>query len=227
MKARDTRMKWAAVAVALAMAIGGMSATVAEVRLTGIDIKDSGVTVYGSGKAGAAYNLFWTMDINDWNQAVNVGKMTGTAASNGTIAVLDQKGYGPGFYRVEEKKSGPVSACYLVVDMSGEKGEAKWPVIELEDIPEGGWTDEFKSSKLVLRRIPAGSFMIGSPTNELGRAKYERETQHAVTISKPFYMGVFEVTQKQWTLVMGNNPAWYKGDMRPVEGVTYEDIRGW
>ena len=46
------------------------------------------------------------------------------------------------------------------------------------------------------------------------------------TLTKDFYIGVFEVTQKQWELVMGVNPATYKGDMRPVETVSYDNIRG-
>ena len=39
-------------------------------------------------------------------------------------------------------------------------------------------------------------------------------------------MGVFEITQKQYQLVMGDNPSSYKGDMRPVECVSWNDIRG-
>ena len=65
---------------------------------------------------------------------------------------------------------------------------------------------------------------MGSPTGEVGR-NFD-ETQHSVTISKPFYIGVFEVTQKQWELVMGANPAYYRGDARPVECVSYNKIRG-
>ena len=66
---------------------------------------------------------------------------------------------------------------------------------------------------------------MGSPTNELGRES--NETQHQVTLTEDFYMGVFEVTQKQWELVMGANPSYYKlGDMHPVEWVSYNDIRG-
>ena len=56
------------------------------------------------------------------------------------------------------------------------------------------------SLKLVL--IPAGSFLMGSPEEEKGRAKNEGP-QHEVTISQPFYMGVTEVTQEQYEAVMG------------------------
>ena len=57
--------------------------------------------------------------------------------------------------------------------------------------------------------IPAGKFMMGSPASEKGRS--DNETQHEVTLTKPFYMGKYEVTQEQWEAVMGNNPSAYKG----------------
>ena len=90
------------------------------------------------------------------------------------------------------------------------------------------WTDEYKTTKLVLRKVEAGSFTMGSPTNELGRS--DGETRHHVTIRKPFYMGVFEVTQKQWELATGARPSFFTNAAawatRPVESVTYLDIRG-
>ena len=46
------------------------------------------------------------------------------------------------------------------------------------------------------------------------------------TLTRSFYMGVFEVTQRQWELVTGSNPSQYKGDMRPVEQVSWNTIRG-
>ncbi len=49
--------------------------------------------------------------------------------------------------------------------------------------------------------IPAGSFVMGSPPNEVGR--YKSEDQHQVTITKPFYMQTTEVTLNQWWAVMG------------------------
>lgn len=101
---------------------------------------------------------------------------------------------------------------YLVIDLSGGTSATSYPVTALAAPPEGGWTDEYKTTKLVLRVIEAGS--------------YKMKGSYDVTISKPFYMGVFEVTQKQYQLVTGSNPALYKGDARPVECVTWNTIRG-
>ncbi len=57
--------------------------------------------------------------------------------------------------------------------------------------------------------IPSGTFMMGSPAAEPGH--YEDEIQHAVTITKPFYAGVAEVTQSQWKAVMRTNPSLFGG----------------
>ena len=121
-----------------------------------------------------------------------------------------------------------VSLCncrYKVVDLVDGAVAPYGPVSYLEDIPAGGWTKEYKTTKLVMRRIPAGSFMMGSPTNELGRQK--GEARHRVTLTDDYYMGVFEITQDQWERIMGgNNPSAYKGKLRPVDHVSYDMIRG-
>ncbi|TNE73274.1 PEGA domain-containing protein [bacterium] len=67
--------------------------------------------------------------------------------------------------------------------------------------------------------IPAGTFQMGS--NESSGEK----PVHSVTISQPFYMGKYEVTQKQWKAVMGNNPSNWKGDNLPVEQVSWNDVQ--
>ncbi|MBU4075293.1 MAG: SUMF1/EgtB/PvdO family nonheme iron enzyme, partial [Euryarchaeota archaeon] len=54
--------------------------------------------------------------------------------------------------------------------------------------------------------IPMGEYDMGSPSNENDRFDNEGPVHH-VKISKTFYMGKYEVTQKQWREVMGNNPS--------------------
>ena len=82
-----------------------------------------------------------------------------------------------------------------------------------------------RTLKLVLRLVHSGSYAMGSPETELGRLGL-RETQHAVTLTRPYYLGLFEVSQKQWELVAGDAPSLYPGDTRPVEQVSYDVIRG-
>jgi formylglycine-generating enzyme required for sulfatase activity len=78
-------------------------------------------------------------------------------------------------------------------------------------------------SGIALRLIPAGSFLMGSPASEIQRT--DNEVQHTVRISKPFYMGKYEVTQGQWQKVMGNNPSHFKnvGESAPVKQVSWND----
>ncbi len=98
---------------------------------------------------------------------------------------------------------------YCVIDLSGGTNASTYPVSYLAGVPSGGWTDEYKTTKLVLRLIEPGAI----PT-------------HDATITKPFYCGIFEITQKQYELVTGSNPSQYKGDTRPVEKVSWNMIRG-
>jgi len=72
--------------------------------------------------------------------------------------------------------------------------------------------------KLVL--IPSGKFIMGSPDSEKDR-RADEGPQHEVTISKPFYMGVFEVTQEQYEQIIGKNPSKFRGAKNPVEQVSW------
>ncbi len=68
--------------------------------------------------------------------------------------------------------------------------------------------------------IPAGTFMMGSPENE--KERKEEEKQHEVSITRPFYMGNFHVTQEQYETVMGTNPTYFKDrPTNPVEQVSW------
>ncbi|MBO4715392.1 MAG: formylglycine-generating enzyme family protein, partial [Verrucomicrobia bacterium] len=73
--------------------------------------------------------------------------------------------------------------------------------------------------------IAPGTFMMGSPTNELGRLKLrlDAETQHRVTLTKGYWMGKYEVTQVQYKAIMGYNPSIFIGDNLPVEQVSWAD----
>ena len=69
--------------------------------------------------------------------------------------------------------------------------------------------------------IPAGKFLMGSPETE--KERDPDETQHEVTLTQGFRMGVHEVTQAQYAQVMGKNPSEFKGATLPVEVVSYND----
>jgi formylglycine-generating enzyme required for sulfatase activity len=73
--------------------------------------------------------------------------------------------------------------------------------------------------------IPAGSFVMGSPRGEDGRER--NESQRAVTISRVFWLGKYEVTQGEWQSVMGSNPSYFAkvGKNAPVERVSWDDAQ--
>jgi formylglycine-generating enzyme required for sulfatase activity len=79
-----------------------------------------------------------------------------------------------------------------------------------------------------LARIPAGSFVMGSPLDEPERT--DKERPHKVTLTKPFYMGVYEVTQQEYERVMAGadgapNRSVFKGPRNPVENVEWQRAR--
>jgi len=133
-------------------------------------------------------------DVAVWNRALSAEEVARLAAGKTPVALT-------------------TTAQYLVVDISSGNNADSYPVSYLPEEPEGGFnTDEYKTTKLVLRRIEPGTFMMGG--------------EYQVTLTQPYYIGVFEMTQKQWELVTGSNPSYYKGDMRPVEHVNYNMVRG-
>ncbi len=110
-----------------------------------------------------------------------------------------------------------VTPLYCVIDLSAGANAMSYPVTYMGELPSGWFnTDEYKTTKLVLRLIKPGTFMMGG--------------SYQVTLTKPFYCGLFEVTQRQWELVMGSNPCSTtsngKGNSYPIQYVSYNTIRG-
>ncbi len=83
-----------------------------------------------------------------------------------------------------------------------------------------------RQTGIVLRLIPAGMFMMGSPSTEAGQ-DYDEKPRHQVTFTKPLYCGKFEVTQRQWKAVMGSNPSYFTmaGLDAPVDQVSWDDCQ--
>ena len=75
--------------------------------------------------------------------------------------------------------------------------------------------------------VPAGSFMMGSPSWEEGRYDTE-EPRHRVTIGSSFAVGVYEVTFEEWEACQscGDHPGWARG-RRPVFNVSWDDAQSY
>jgi len=100
-----------------------------------------------------------------------------------------------------------------------------------DTVPEAytntGWAKEIVHEKTGIEMVfvPAGEFMMGSPSSEEGRDDSEGPV-HRVLITKPFYLGKYEVTQGQWQGVMVSNLSQHKGDDRlPVEMVSWGECQ--
>lgn len=109
------------------------------------------------------------------------------------------------------------SALYMVIDLSSGASSSKYTISYLDAVPSGGFNvDAYKTTKIVLKRLAAGTFKMQGKQN--------------VKLTKPLFCGLFEVTQRQYELVMGSNPCsstlYGRGDTYPVHFVSYDMIRG-
>ena len=134
-----------------------------------------------------------------------------------------------------ERESFQICCCLVVVVVCGcDRGQPTPPVasnptpvatpdptpvatpnptpVEDMELPESA-----TSIGMEFKLIPAGTFTMGDASG------LNNETPHEVTLTKPFKMGVHEVTQDQYEQVMGVNPSEYKGADNPVETVSWED----
>jgi formylglycine-generating enzyme required for sulfatase activity len=183
------------------------------------------VAIDASTNAGAAYHTPCT----SISGAAGAGVSTGVHKHAVWYAAGDLPGIIVSQARVrvtaiEEYTGGTDNYC--IVDISGGPAAAVYPVTYEPVAPPLDATH--KTGRIVLRKIPSGTFTMGSPTGELGRSS--DETQRAVTLTRPHYFGVFEITQAQYSNVMGANPACFAtgadAPLRPVERVSWNDARG-
>ncbi|HRY50584.1 MAG TPA: formylglycine-generating enzyme family protein [Candidatus Paceibacterota bacterium] len=146
---------------------------------------------------------------------------------------------------------GTVYSVEYVTDLAQTNNASAWRCLEFLQLPASPYLWADKSAPATGQRfyravvfaaptnlvfIPPGTFRMGSPTNEVERRDWEGP-QTAVTISRGFWMGKYEVTQGEYLAVMGSNPSWFNGVRtndwpvgdfgtnlsRPVEQVTWFD----
>lgn len=113
----------------------------------------------------------------------------------------------------------------------GQPAELELPKPAPKKIPEMDLSEPLSLEKfsnsleMYFALIPAGTFMMGSGTEE--EADEDEQPQHQVTLSRPFYLQTTPVTQGQWHQVMGENPSFFRecGEDCPVEHVSWEEVQ--
>ena len=112
---------------------------------------------------------------------------------------------------------------YVVVDLVNGGYEF------MAEPPSSGWTAEHKSSKMVFRRIPAGTYTLGEPKSTFsylehwgvdGAAKIMN--RRTVVFTNDFYVGIYKYTEAQHACLMGTGEA---SSFKPIH-VSYDDLRG-
>lgn len=117
-------------------------------------------------------------------------------------------------------------ATYLVLDLDSYTMEYS------SDPPDVKDADEYeigcRRRQLWLRRVEPGTFSMGGYhfTDDSIANSEELLSPREITITKAYYIAVFETTQKQFEKVFGNNPSFYKHDTTPVDNIYYYMLRG-
>ncbi|MFH1709275.1 MAG: SUMF1/EgtB/PvdO family nonheme iron enzyme, partial [Planctomycetota bacterium] len=106
-------------------------------------------------------------------------------------------------------------ASYAVIDLRTGAWES------IKTMPDVIGDNLFKTTHFLLKRIPAGTFMMG---DETGRGGPNELPVHAVTLTRDFHMGVFPVTQRQWYEVMGHWPAYFREGKISDGQIQTEDV---
>ena len=127
-------------------------------------------------------------------------------------------------------------AIYMVIDLSGGSTAAKYPVRYTTSAPEhvrGAANEPCQTTELWMRRIvvPDAAFTVNSYAVVASNPNSNEKQAFWGRLTKDYYIGVFELTQKQYQLVMGAWPnSWFTNGQyrasRPLEGLQYKTFTG-
>ena len=122
---------------------------------------------------------------------------------------------------------------YMVIDLASGPNSTRYPVRYTTTAPTLVPTNDYvacaadpnRTTKLWLKRVPACHFPFGGTST--GATK---EVGYFEVYLSPYYIGIFELTQGQWNLVMDTWPSVFSNTTyraaRPVSNVNYEDVIG-
>lgn len=93
------------------------------------------------------------------------------------------------------------------------------------------WRVRDTATQIEMILVPPGTFTMGCSPSLSGACNSDENSPHVVTLTSPFYMGRYEVTQSQWLAQMGSNPSYYQGPSYPnwatlpVEQVSWNSVQ--
>ena len=117
-----------------------------------------------------------------------------------------------------------IAEVYMIIDVTSGADSSTYPVTYMQGAPlEGFNQNAYKGDKIVLRRINPGAFIAGKTGSYKGDGSNDKPRLNILT--NVFWIGIFELTQKQWFNVKGDTPASNKGDYHPLENVAYTRVR--
>ena len=222
---------WRWLPAAVLLAAGGTAGRADDLRISSLDARSN--LVFRTADTSCAdhhYRVECATSLVSaaWSAVKTVGGVgAGTCVTNGVP--MDTA---CAFYRVVTMSNSNafVDGAYMVIDISGGTGATSYAVTyyrTMADVPGGVNIDAYKTTNILMRLIPKGTFTMGGRSTDYPGAS--DEGLHQVTLTSDFYIGVFEVTQRQWELVMGNRPSYFNNaayyQTRPVEQVSYYMIR--
>jgi len=209
-----------------------------------IKVRFRGCNKYGCGATTGTY--IYTIDLSNGNGTLptctySINPTSSTLASSGgtgSVSVTASGGCNwnassnADWIKIDSGASGNVNGTvnYSVASYSGTGSRTGTLTIagQIFTVTQSNITADFGNSLgMSFKLIPTGTFIMGSPENDIIYAADNEKPQHQVTISKGFYIQITEVTQGQWKAVMGSNPSYFTacGDNCPVEQVSWNDAQ--
>jgi len=216
----------------LVLAITGLSVGAGELKITSLT-PESAKLVFKTAESGTVHHNYRVEAATSLVSAAwSVQCTVGCAGSDESVTNQVPTNAASMFYRVVATSNLAtfVDGPYMAVEISGGTNAASYPVAYYRtqaDVPGGPNSETYKTDKILLRLIPKGVFTMGLRSTDCNGLT--NSELHTVTLTKDFYMGVFEVTQRQWELVMGSKPSYFNNvnyyATRPVECVSYYHVR--
>ena len=160
--------------------------------------------------AGGERAFYWTPDLSDPDFAAAAGALS-----------VDVKAWKPS-----------MPPAYLAVDLTMKSNCLFFA--EAESVPGSVTNDLYRTDWIVMRHIPVSSTQWRMGCDSSYPAKDANwEIPHYVTMTKDYYIGIFELTQGQYFRITGSRPSKYRvtsgyldGDLKPLELVNFQTVRG-